>query len=460
MSATALSRRDFLRLGAITGAGALLAACAQPSAPAPSAAEGEQPVAAAGKTVQYWVQWGGSYAGTAWDSLKATDEFKQMFGDNTLEVKGSVEEVALLTAVAGGTPPDGAANYNYLDYMARGVLQPVDDYVTASTYIKPEDFIEANWKLGMYDGALYGIPANECFLRFGLNYNSRMVEAVGLDPNTPPDTWSGWLDWHKTLTKFDDAGNLQQIGLDPIDAMGESLWSSDGWMVPLSWGFDWFDESNGTFNLNNEQMVDYLETVKQFIDVIGIDNLTGMRQVEGQGSWGASFNAEVQAALIEGYWHPGETAVEKPEILPYNRATWLPVPDSRKGAKVQGAGGHMVMIFDGSPNAELMYKVTEFLNTNAACDILFKQVGWLPAYRPYLATVDTTAYPGLEFYFDSYDEATEFGIPEKCPITSFVGSVFGEVRERYLRNEISAQMAADELQTRCEEEYKATGFGS
>jgi ABC-type glycerol-3-phosphate transport system substrate-binding protein len=463
MNEKKLSRRDFIRLSALSGAGAVLAACAQQTEPEESTTKEQlvgEPAAAEGKTVQYWVGWGGSYVGGAWDAMKATDEFKEYLGNNTLEIKGSVPEEGLLTAIAGGTPPDGAANYNYLDYMARDILQPVDDYVSASANIKKDNFIEANWKLGMYQGKLYGIPANECFMRFGTNYNKRMVEAAGLDPNNPPDTWSGWLEWHKALTKFDDAGNMKQIGLDPLDAMGESLWTSDGWMVPLSWGFDWFDENTGAFNLNNDQMVDYLETTKSFIDVIGIDNLPGMRQVEGQGTWGASFNAEVQAALIEGYWHPGETAVEKPEVLPYNMATWLPVPDSRKGAKVQGAGGHIVMIFKDAENKELMYKVTEFLNTNTACDILFKQVGWLPAIKRYLETVDTSAYPGLDFYFKSYQEATEFSSPEPCPITSFVGTVFGEVRERYLRDEISATDAAKELQTRCEDEYKAAGFGS
>lgn len=465
MTSRKLSRRDFLRLGTLTGAGAVLAACAQATeAPSEEMEEGEQPAgepaAAEGKTVQYWCGWGGSYAGDAWDSMKATDEFTQYIGNNTVEVKGSVPEEALLTAIAGGTPPDGAANFNYLDYMARGVLQPVDDYVSASANIKKSDFIEANWNLGMYQGKLYGIPANECFMRFGTNYNKRMVEAAGLDPNNPPETWSGWLEWHKAITEFDASGNIVKIGLDPLDAMCESLWTSDGWMVPLSWGFDWFDENTGAFNLNNEQMVDYLETTKQFIDLIGIDNLTGMRSVEGQGTWGGSYNAEIQAAIIEGYWHPGETAVEKPEILQYNMATWLPVPDNRKGAKVQGAGGHIVMIFQEAENKELMYKVTEFLNTNAACDILFKQVGWLPAALRYLETVDTSAYPGLDFYFMSYKEATEFSIPEPCPITSFVGNVFGEVRERYLRNELGAGEATAELQTRVEDEYKAAGFGS
>lgn len=54
-------------------------------------------------------------------------------------------------------------------------------------------------------------------MRRGLGYNARMVEEAGLDPDNPPVTWAETFAWHEALTKFDDAGNLIQIGLDPYD---------------------------------------------------------------------------------------------------------------------------------------------------------------------------------------------------------------------------------------------------
>ena len=75
---------------------------------------------------------------------------------------------------------------------------------------------------------MYGVPANECFFRRGLNYNYKMLEDAGLDPDNVPTTWETLFDWHKTLTKFDAAGNLVQIGLDPYDAEA-SVWSTDGY---------------------------------------------------------------------------------------------------------------------------------------------------------------------------------------------------------------------------------------
>ena len=461
------SRRDFLKGTSLVVAGGVLAACAPQATAtvAPTQAEVKPTEAPAqpsgGKTITYWHQWGGAYPEKAWPAMMALPEWKEYLGDTTVEVKVPVAEEALLTAIAGGTPPDSAANYNYLDYMARGVLRPVDDYVATSKHIKKEDFIEGNWNLGMYEGKLYGIPACEGFVRYGTNYNKKMVADAGLDPTKPPETWDEWLDWHTKLTKFDSAKNLIQIGLDPIDAMGESLWTTDGWLWQTSWNVDnWFDPNTKKFNLNNDQMVDYFNTTKKFIDVVGIDNLTGLRQVQGQGSWGGSYNAQVQAVIIEGYWHPGETFAEKPEVSPLNMATWAPVPASRKGKKIQLAGGHLIMTFKESKNPDLVYAMTELHNNAKVTDAIFKNVGWLPAIKTYLDSVDPSIFPGLDFYFKSVKEANEWHAPVACPITSFVANTFVEDREKVYRGEMKPEDAAADLQKRCEDEYKAAGFGS
>jgi multiple sugar transport system substrate-binding protein len=367
-----------------------------------------------------------------------------------------------MTAVAGGTPPDAVAHPNgqYLDYYARGVLLPLDELVAASNIIKKEDFLEGSWNNGFYQGVQYGVPANEGFLRYGLNYNTKLVEEAGLDPDNPPQTWSECLEWHKKLTQFDDAGNLVRIGLDPYDAMGGSLQFDNGFYASLSWGWNWFDEEKGTFDLNNEKMAEAFEVMGEFYKIAGPDNMAGMRQVEGQGTWGGSFNTEVQAMIIEGYWHPGETTFEKPEVAEFNRASWAPVPDSRKGTKVQGYGGHYILLFKEAPHATEAFKIAEVLNTTPACDLIFNVVGWLPALKPYLASVDPKKYNGLDFYMSSINEATAWHTPARCPITGFVQTQYTELRESVYREQMSGAEAAAEWQRRCEEEWKAAGFGS
>lgn len=460
-----LSRRDFLRLSALTAAGMALSACGptpteEPAEPVEEqpAEPVEQPPAEEGVTIQYWAAWG-QYV-RCWEGIQALDEYQELIGNNTVELKTGFTAETLLTAVAGGEPPDAVSHPSgqYLDYMARGVLLPVEDLVAASSIIKQENYLEGSWNNGFWEGTQYCIPANEGFLRYGLNYNASLVEEAGLDPDSPPLTWEGCLEWHEALTQFDDAGNLLQVGLDPYDAMGGSLQFDNGFFASLSWGWDWFDEEAGTFDLDNQMMAESFDVMGEFYRIAGPDNMAGMRQVEGQGTWGGSFNTEVQAMIIEGYWHPGETTFEKPEVAEHNRAVWAPIPASRSGVKVQGYGGHYILLFEEAPNTEPAFKIAELVNTNAACDVIFQQVGWLPALTPYLETVDPTTYPGLEFYLNSIDEATDWHTPARCPITGYVQTQYIELRELVYRDEMTGAEAAEEFQKRCEEEYKAAGF--
>jgi len=298
-----LTRRDFLRLGALTTGAVVLASCGtQPAAPAPAPAEKpaekptekpaekpaeptQAPAAAEGVTIQYWPSWG-NFA-EVWDVLRETKEFKEAIGNNTLEVKTGSPYEAVLTAVAAGTPPDAVSNYQYLDLMAREVLVPIDEWVATSAIVKKENYLDGNWNDGFYKGVMYGVPAIEGFLRYGLNYNTKMVEEAGLDPKTPPVTWEDCLTWHKALTKFDKAGNLLQVGLDPYDAMGGQLAIQDGFYPPVSWGWKWFDADTGKFDLDNKMMVEAFEIMGEFYRIVGPDKMAAMRATEGQGAGAA-----------------------------------------------------------------------------------------------------------------------------------------------------------------------------
>src|SRR5690606_10907364 len=124
---------------------------------------------------------------------------------------------------------------------------PVDDKVAASSIIKKDDMIPALWDSVFYDGKMVGVPGIESFIWWGLNYNAKAAEEAGLDPDNPPQTWDEVLTWHKALTKFDAAGNLQQFGLDPYDAMA----GEPDFGVQSFGGFNWWDENSRTINLNN-----------------------------------------------------------------------------------------------------------------------------------------------------------------------------------------------------------------
>ena len=452
-----MNRRDFLRMSALTAAGVGLAACSPtPATEAPPADSGDEPDAPApvaeGVTTTWWWTWGNLEP--AIEALVGTDEFQEWMGEDTLEYKGAVESEALLTAVAAGTPPDGGSNFDYPSLWSRGAVLPVNDYVEASGTIKKEDVLEGLWDSSFYGPDMIGVPGIEGFLWWGLNYNADSVEAAGLDPDNPPLTWEGCLEWHKEMTQFDDAGNLLQMGMDPYDAMaGEPDFAA------TSWGFQWWNENTNSFNLNDPLMAEAMDTCGEFLRIVGPDKFQGMRNVEGQGSWGGSYNAGVQTMIMEGYWHPGETEIQKPEVAQYNRATWAPVPASREGAKIMATGAHFVQIFKDGPQHDAIFKVAEFfLFTDFAADIIWDEVGWIFGRKSWLETVDPDYYPGLRFYIEAGDQVTDWIVGRRCPIHWFVANEYWNLCEMVFRDEMSASDAAEELQKRAMDEWEAQGL--
>lgn len=446
MSYKKMSRRDFLRASALAASGTALAG-ALPAFAAPPAQDGA--------TIRYWVFWN-QYGTPAEEFLPKLNE---AVAPNTVELTTGVGiNDAFLTAVAAGTPPDIGTGGRYADYMANGQVNPITELAAASSVVKPENFAGAAWDTTVWDGVQYGVSSIEGFVRRGLNYNARLVEEAGLDPDNPPQTWEDLLVWHQALTKFDSAGNLLQIGLDPTDAIGGQFANSqDGSFAAESFGVHWWDPENRVINF--EGMAQSYDTYAEFVKVIGVDNLAGFHSAEGQGTWGPAYSAEVQAMIIEGYWHAGETMAEKPDVAAVNRATWVPVPASRAGTKLQVAGGHMVFFWkDALVPAEVAWPVAEFLLTPEHCDPVFSMIGWLPAYLPYLATADQEKFPGLKFYFDSLTEANEWWPLYKMEIMPFIEQRNIELRERVFRGELTGAQAAEQLQEDAMDEWEEAGY--
>lgn len=448
MKQPTLSRRQFLHSTALAAGTVALAACA-----APAAVDGGGEAAMSEPTViTWWYAWGN--LDPAVEAIAGLESFQAHMGENvTLDWRGSTNTEAVLTALAAGDPPDGGSNMDYPGLWARGVVIPVNDMVDASTLIDPSDVVDAVWQGGFYDGQLIGVPSIESFLWYGLNYNAQHVEEAGLDPDDPPQTWEGVLEWHKSLSQFDDGGNVTRVGLDPIDAM-----AGEPDFISLSYGHNWWDDEAQTFDLNNELMVQGIEMQAEFYRHIGPDNFAGFRSVEGQGSWGGAYNAEVQSMIIEGYWHAGETQIQQPEVAVHNRATWAPVPAFREGAKIMATGPHMVQIFRDGKNPDGIFKVAEFLHRHEAMDIIFHEVGWIMGVQSWLPTLDPDTFPGLRFYIDNIDNVTDWLVGRRSPIHWYVNTQLWELREQVYRDLITAEEAVVELQRRAEAEWEAQGL--
>ncbi|MDQ1300424.1 MAG: multiple sugar transport system substrate-binding protein, partial [Chloroflexota bacterium] len=207
------------------------------------------------------------------------------------------------------------------------------------------------------------------------------------------------------------------------------------------------------------KIVDYFDVTKKYYDIMGPDQVAGLRQAEGMGGWGGSFNAKAQAMITEGYWHAGETMVQAPEVAKFNKSSWALVIDANKGKKVQEAGGHTLGVFKNSKYPKEAFKLGEFFNQNGPLDTIFKQVGWILGKKTWLEkNVKPDAYPGLDFVINKMGEVTDWFQLRRCPLHGYLWNQLGEVREMIYRGKLTPAQGAAEMQKRAETEWKNQGL--
>jgi len=172
--------------------------------------------------VSYWEKWTGSER----DAMQAiVDDF------NRSQSRIFVVHTALsgvnqktLMATAGGNPPDLAGVWanDVVDYADREALVPLDE-LARGTSVTPERYLPQYWEMGVYRGALYGVPSVPVVT--GLHWNKRLFREAGLDPERPPQTIAELDAYAERLTRI-EGGKIRQVGFLP---------SAPPWF-PFMWG--------------------------------------------------------------------------------------------------------------------------------------------------------------------------------------------------------------------------------
>ena len=409
------------------------------------------------KAIEFWFQWGGM---TGINAIRTVanrfNEKTTAFQINSLQVAQLPDK--MLTAIAGGTPPDVAVNGPYAEFWARGAALSLDDRINASAVIKRGDFFEANWRLAGWKGKTYGVPVIECFLRWGLSWNEELVEKAGLNREKPPQTFDELYEWHTKITTFDQAKNVKVLGFDPMDAMAAGAGGANPFFYGAAWGFKHFDEEKLQFNFDNPDFVDVLTTIKRFYDFVGAEKVDGFRK--SYGTWTqsptASFPSGVEGLIINGYWQPGELVKSAPgRKFGYS---WVPMPTKRKGVKLQAASGHYSYLPKGSKAQDEGFQFIEYLVTDPAMDIIFAETGWLGAKKAYVAKIDPKTYPGLDFYIRSATEATEMVGSAVDPIQAFTYNQWVQAVDKVKFGDRTPEQAAKELHKTLNDEIRKRGF--
>ena len=415
-------------------------AAAEPTATTAAA----EPTAAAAEAInlRWWYGWGGSVDTTFKEVAKA---FNEAHPGLVLEaIPGFESNDKLLTAIAGGDPPDiQAGNATYMQFFSRGAALPLSDMLDASTAVDKADYPPDLWRSMTWDGEIYGIPVLEAFARDALCYNPALLDAAGF--SKPPETWDEAYEQHVKLTTFDSAGNVTMVGFDPMDAMGGSVGSADPFVWPPMWGFEFVDPDKKVFNLDNEDFVEILTTIKRFYDVVGAEKMTAFRKTYG--GWTgpqASFTVGVQAMQINGYWTPASMATDKPDVeFGY---TWVPMPTKRKGVKLQITGGHAGFIPQNAKHPAESSTGLEYLQGDEAFQMIYDGCGFIGGRISPLAKLDISKYPGLEFFVQSVKEATELKGHEVNPVAATTSDVWIATVDAVNFGTMTPEAAATDMQ--------------
>ncbi|MBI1877880.1 MAG: extracellular solute-binding protein, partial [Chloroflexi bacterium] len=379
-------------------------------------------------------------------------------GVNIKAVTTYPDMAGTLAAIASGTPPDIIADVPYLELIVRGVCVPLDDYIAASQVVSltDGDIRKEHWEVFAWEGKHYGVPAVDTAGREGMGYNLDLIEKAGLDPEKLPQTWDEVFDWHKKITTYDAAGNLEILGMNPMAERLDAASYGDPWVLPQIWGFHYYNADEKKYEIDRPETIEFLNVIKKFSDDVGVEKMDGMtkalnsiaRDAFGAGKAAMRVTYPSAAGAV---WQVNPTATYK--------FTWVPVPASRKGKKVQSLSGHAYIILKDAKQPDVAFQLAEFMTTKEVCDILFEEIGWLGPRKSWQQSVDMSKYPepvqeNIRFFTTSLDEADELW-SERDPIESITQDQWNNVWQGVTFGKITPEEAAKDMQAKLTEELQA-----
>jgi len=186
------------------------------------------------------------------------DEFNKLHEG---EIKVNMQVLAwaeyyqkIVTSLASGKAPEiGIMHVDRLpEFASKRVLMSLNDVITDLGW-SSDNFADAVWDAGSYQGERYGIPLDMHPL--ALYINKDLFREAGLNPDNPPKTREEFLEAAKVLTKDND-------GNGTIDQWGTAIpggWPGPQFIVPTL-----IHQYGGTYT--NEDVTEVVYDSQEAID--------------------------------------------------------------------------------------------------------------------------------------------------------------------------------------------------
>lgn len=240
--------------------GTAMASCGEKE-PSPSGDTSGGTFTVANKNITVWGAFGEDYY----------ENFKRDYPDYVLDhaTASDASLTTLAASISAGTQPDmfytnNAANAPLGEAVGRDLIVPLDEYFTRDPDYTLKDLPSWYDMFVKYTGAdgqehIYAVYTDvsvACLL-----WNKQLFSAAGLDPNTPPKTWSEMKTFTQKLTKTDSNGMVTQAGFTDFH------WWYQHWR--LTYGTPYQDPVTGKPNINTSETVNVLNFLKSFPAIYG-----------------------------------------------------------------------------------------------------------------------------------------------------------------------------------------------
>jgi ABC-type glycerol-3-phosphate transport system substrate-binding protein len=315
-----------------------------------------------------------------------------------------------------------------VDLVNSGLVAPLDKYI--ANWPDLRDFAPATLQNSALYGHQYGIPLYTDTRSFW--YRADFFEEAGLDPDSPPTTWSGLIDAAKRLTKTDGNRVIRQ-GFDLVRWTGNQnglqdyvvyLWQNGGELVNPNTFEAVFNSTAGIEAM--QFMVDLQDAVR--MQGYTVDAGTGSGSPIVRGTAAINLNTGAVAS---------ETHKLDPDLVKHMRAI---VPPPGQKNRVSVTFSNWLAIHSDSKQKDLAW---EFIKHMTEAQTLAKFDSYLGTISPRRSTVSKFVrdLPLVSYIYQTLDYARPFPV---YPYTNALGAAFAGQYKQIINGTLGVKTGLDE----------------
>jgi multiple sugar transport system substrate-binding protein len=321
-------------------------------------------------TINFPYLWGGPEAQAL---EKVISDFNASQKNVTVKGVSSPDFQKQLAQMSGSSGFDISDNFGSTvgSWAAKGILEPLDDYMKADGY-STSDFVPTALQSNQYQGKTYAMPIAVHTLL--LMYNKKLFADAGI--SGPPTKMTELLADILKLTKVDAAGNITQLGMR----------SPDYTTMAYAFGGKWYDDQGKPTPDDAGNLAALHAWVDNVVKKYGADKIKKFES--GYGEYASAqnpFYTGKVAMTLDGEWQPVF-------IKQYaSGLDWgvvpIPYPDNQPNLKeTTQLSSSMFFIPKNAPHKKEAWTFLKYLTGPDAMTSFTHALGNLPARKSILGS--------------------------------------------------------------------------